>query len=94
MPSVGWPANGNSSCTVKIRTRTPALALDRGVARQNERGLRKIHLARDRLHLLIAEAARIGKHRQGVALEWLRSKYIQLHEWEVAKIFCHATVTR
>ena len=33
VPSVGWPAKGNSSCTVKIRTRTPrsrSLAASRG----------------------------------------------------------------
>ena len=59
MPSVGWPAKGSSSCTVKMRTRTPRSRSVAGLARQDESGFGKIHLARQSLHLLVAQPARI-----------------------------------
>ena len=44
--------------------------LDGRVARQHERGLRKIHLSRQSLHVQVAEPASIEKDGQGIALEW------------------------
>ena len=89
VPSVGCPANGNSSCTVKIRTLYAALAFDGRLTRQDEGRLGKIHLARQRLHLLVAEAARVGKHGQRIAFEGAGRKNVELHEGKVAKFSCH-----
>ena len=38
----------------------------------------KIHFFRQRLHLGITDSTRVGKHRQGVAFEWVRRKHIPL----------------
>src|ERR1700733_12442860 len=67
----------------------PALAFDSLVAGQDKSGFRKVHFARDGLHLLVAQPASIGEYSQRVALEWLRGKNVELREREVAKIFCH-----
>jgi hypothetical protein len=41
----------------------------RVVRRKDEHGLRQVELARDRLHLLRIEPARIRNHRQRIAAE-------------------------
>jgi hypothetical protein len=46
-----------------------AFALDRRVARNDEGRLGQPHLARERLHLRVREAARVGKDRQLIAFE-------------------------
>src|SRR5215831_18148022 len=69
VPSVGCPANGNSSCTVKILT---------GITRENECGLGKVHLSRDRLHFLVAQAARVRQHRQRVSFQRFGREHVPL----------------
>ncbi len=72
-----------------MRTLYSAFPLGGWVARQHEGGLGKIHLARQGLHVLVAEPASIGKHGQGIALEGARRKNIELHERKAAKFGCH-----
>ena len=59
-------------------------ALDRCVARQDECGFAEVGLARQLLHLVIAQTARVGKDGELVALQRPRSKDVQLHEREFA----------
>src|SRR6266481_3225864 len=63
-----------------------ALALRGRIARKDERGFGEIHLAGQRLHLLIAESGGIGEHGKLVALERRRGKNIELDERQSA--FC------
>ena len=55
-----------------------ALALHLRRAGQDEGGLAQIGLARQRLHLLGGEAARIGKDGQRIAFEWALGEDIHL----------------
>jgi len=57
-----------------------ALALGGRVAGQNERGFRKIGLPGNGLHLVIAQPAPVGEHRQLVAFERDRGKNVKLPE--------------
>jgi hypothetical protein len=59
------------------------------VTRQDEGSFGKIHLARQSLHLLVAESASVGKNRQSVALERARRKNVELHERKTAKFGGH-----
>src|SRR5262245_3947313 len=51
------------------------------IARENKSGLRKIHLARQRLHLGITQSTTIRKNRQRIAFEWCLREYIKLNEF-------------
>src|SRR4030095_658384 len=51
------------------------------IARENESGLRQIHLARQRLHLGVIQSASIGKNRQRIARERRLRENINLSEF-------------
>ena len=82
VPSVGCPANGISSAMVKIRTLTPSRALGRFVARNDEGGLRKARLERDRLHLDVAETSRVGEDGDRISLQRARGEHVDRDEWK------------
>src|SRR5215469_4589024 len=54
-------------------------------ARQDESRLRKIHLASERLHLLIAKTGSIGKNSERITSERGSRKNIELHEFVSAR---------
>jgi hypothetical protein len=66
-----------------------ALPFGGRVTRQDEGSFGKIHLARQGLHLLVAESASVGKNRQSVAFERVRRKDVELHERKTAKFGEH-----
>ena len=80
---------GSSSCTVKIRTRTPRVFFRRRVAGKDEGGLREIHFARQGLHLLGAQAAAVEKNRQRVSGEGAVGENIDLHHGEFSRRSSH-----
>ena len=57
-------------------------ALDGGIARQDEGGLAEIGLARQPLHLVVGQAARVGEDRKLIALQRSRGENVKLHESE------------
>ena len=59
----------------------PLLSFSGGIARKNESCLGKIHLARESLHLLVGQTARVGKNRQRIAGERCLRKNIELNEF-------------
>src|SRR5579863_1363625 len=67
----------------------PAFAFDRRFTRQDERRLRKIHLPRQRLHFLVAQAPAISKDRDRITLKTPRGEHVQLHEGKPPKFCCH-----
>src|SRR5580693_8941833 len=67
----------------------PTFAFDRRSTRQDERGLGKIHLPRQRLHFFVAQPSAISKNRYGIALKTLRGEHVQLHEGKPPKFRCH-----
>ena len=93
VPSVGCPAKGSSSLTVKMRTLWPSALLDGWVARQDERGLRQVGLARQLLHLVIAQAARVGEDGELVALQRAAGKHIELDKRKFTWGHCKAPFT-
>ncbi len=60
----------------------PALGL--GVARQDERGLAEIGLARQLLHLVVGQATGIGEDGELVALQRVRGEDVELDKREFA----------
>ena len=50
------------------------------VARQNERRLAEVGLARQLLHLVVAKTARIGEHRQLIAFQRPGGEHIELNK--------------
>ena len=52
-----------------------------GVARENESRFRKIHLARQGLHLGVIQSASIGKDRQRITRKRRLREYIKLSEF-------------
>ena len=79
---VGWPANGTSRAGVKMRTRGRAL---RPRGRQEEGRLREVHLARDRLHLGVAEPVRVEDDGQRIAAEDAVGEDVDLGEAVLAR---------
>src|SRR5579864_3515137 len=61
------------------------------IAWKNEGRLREVHLFRDRLHLAVTQSPRIGKNRQGIALQSLRGKYIPLRHRQPPCFFAHGS---
>src|SRR4029453_11503767 len=59
----------------------PLLCFNLWFARQDEGCFRKVHLARERLHLLIAQTARVGENGQRIAGKRRLRKNIELHEF-------------
>ena len=59
-------------------------ALGGGVARHDEGGLAEIGLARQLLHLVVAQAAGVGEDRKLVALQRPRGENVKLYESESA----------
>ena len=75
-----------------MRTRTPRSRSVAGSRGRTKVVSDKIHLPRQGLHLLVAEPAGIGKHRQRIALERPRRKDVELHEGKTAKIRAHGVL--
>ncbi len=84
VPSVGCPAKGSSSSTVKMRTRTPSRASVSAIARQDECGFGEVHLLGKLLHLGVAQPTGVRKHRELIAFQRHRSKHIDMNEREFA----------
>src|SRR5579872_4221585 len=59
------------------------------ISRQDECRFREVHLAGDRLHLLIAEPIGVRKNRQRIPLKCFRRKHIELYERIFTKLFGH-----
>src|SRR5438046_596118 len=55
-----------------------------GIARQNERRLREIHLPRQSLHLAIIQSSSVGEHSQRITRKRGLREYIKLHEFVTA----------
>src|SRR5207248_9463150 len=55
-----------------------------GVARQNERRLRKIHLPRQGLHLAVTQSSRVGENRQRITRQRGLREYVKLNEFVTA----------
>ncbi len=89
VPSVGCPANGNSSCTVKISHAHAALEFRFRIAGTDESRLREVHLFRDRLHLLFAQSTGVKEHSQRISLQWLGREYIPLRHRQPPRHFAH-----
>jgi hypothetical protein len=64
----------------------PAAVLDGGALGQDESRLREIHLARQRLHLSVAEPAAVSEHGEGISLQRFRAEHIQLHKSKTAQM--------
>jgi hypothetical protein len=84
VPRVGCPPNGISSFGTKILTLTPLLALGCGVPRKDERGFLKVGLARQILHFLVTQTARVQEYGQRIALQAPRCEHIDLNAMETA----------
>ena len=84
VPSVGCPANGSSSLTVKIRTFTPSRCSIGFLARQNECCFTEVGFARQLLHFFVTETAGVGEHRQLITLEGTVGEYVELNKLERA----------
>src|SRR5438874_8557278 len=59
----------------------PLLSFSGGIAWQNERCLRKIHLTRERLHFVIIEAARLGENGERISRQGGLGEKVQLDEF-------------
>ena len=59
-------------------------ALGRRVARNDEGGFRETRLARDRLHLGVAQTARVDEHRNRISLQRARTEDVDRDEWKFA----------
>ena len=56
-----------------------------GIARENESRFRKIHLARQGLHLGVIQSASVRKDRQRITRERRLREYIKLNEFVSAR---------
>src|ERR1044071_494389 len=59
----------------------PLLRFKGGIARQNEGGLGKIHLARERLHFVIIQSASVSENRERIASQRPLGEDINLNEF-------------
>src|SRR5438034_7437279 len=59
----------------------PLLCFNLRLARQDEGCFREIHLASERLHLLIAQTARVCENGERIAGEWRPRENIKLNEF-------------
>src|SRR4029077_16806173 len=57
----------------------------RGIARENESRFRKIHLARQGLHLGVSQLASVRKDRQWITRKRRLREYIKLNEFVSAR---------
>src|SRR5438045_9761121 len=57
------------------------LGFSGGIARKNESCLRKIHLARERLHFVIVQAARIRENGERITLQRRLGENVELNEF-------------
>src|SRR4051812_24700065 len=60
-------------------------SFSRGIAGENESRFRKIHLARQRLHLGVAQSASVSKDGQRITCERRLREYIKLNEFVSAR---------
>src|SRR2546423_12002397 len=63
----------------------PTLLFDRCVTGKDKRRFRQVHLARNRLHLIVAEPSTIRKDGERIALKRIRGEDIKLNEWKSAR---------
>src|SRR5208282_2404193 len=59
------------------------------VARQDERGFRQVHLPRNSLHLLVSQAAAVGKDCKLVPLQRTGGKHVKLHKRKLREFGLH-----
>src|SRR6266436_3571582 len=52
-----------------------------GIARENESGFRKIHLARQSLHLGVIQSSSVSEDRERITGEWRLRKNIELNKF-------------
>ena len=52
---------------------------------------REIGLARQLLHLIVAQATSVGEHRKLIALQWAAGENIELNKMEFAADVDHST---
>src|SRR6059058_6130304 len=63
----------------------PLLCFNLRLARQDKSCFRKIHLARERLHLLIGQTARVCENSERITGKRSSGKNIKLHEFVTAR---------
>src|SRR5258706_10817771 len=61
------------------------LALRGGVAGQNERGFREVHLFGERLHLGVGESSAVGEYGQRITLERTRREHVPLRHCQTPR---------
>src|SRR6266516_5174636 len=62
----------------------PLLCFNLRLARQDKSCFRKIHLARERLHFLVGQAARVGENGERIARKRFSRKNIKLPKFVTA----------
>jgi hypothetical protein len=62
----------------------PFFGFNRGIAREDESCLGKIHLTRERLHFVITQAARVGEHCERITRQRRLGENIELNEFVTA----------